>query len=311
MDLWQLNIFCKVVEQRSFSKAGKRARLSQPTVSSHIKDLENHFGCRLIDRLAKEAVPTKEGELLYHYAQRLIGLRDETEEALKQFKESVEGNLIVGGSTIPGGYLLPQLIAGFLRKFPKVYVSLRVGGTGKVTTDILSGKIELGVVGARISDNHLEQKVLLEDKMRLIVPRDHKWNNRRSIDLNMLLRERFIVRESGSGTLKSIQHNLQKSGYALEQFNIVSELGSTESVVQGIKNNIGLSIVSPIAVADELNTGTLKALRIKGLNLRRHFYLTRHIHRSLSPPGQAFMAYLTKGLADENPLQKFLEKTDH
>ena len=311
MDLWQLSIFCKVVEQRSFSKAGLLVHLSQPTVSSHIKDLENHFACRLIDRLAKEAVPTKEGKLLYHYAQRLISLRDETEDALRQFKESVEGNLIVGGSTIPGGYLLPQLIAGFLKKYPKVYVSLRVGGTGKVITDILTGKIELGVVGARISDNHLQQNVLLEDEMRLIVPRHHKWSKRRSINLTMLIRERFIVRESGSGTLKSIQQNIQDSGYSLKNFNIVSELGSTESVIQGVRNNIGLSIVSPIAVADELNSGGLKALRIEGLNLKRHFYLTRHKDRSLSPPGQAFMVYLSKRLADENPLRNFPENPDH
>ena len=299
MDLWQLNIFCNVVEQRSFSKAGKLVRLSQPTISSHIKDLENHFGCRLIDRLAKEAVPTKEGELLYHYAQRLIGLRDETEEALRQFKESVEGNLVIGGSTIPGGYVLPKIIGGYLRKYPKVYVSLRVGGTGRIVSDILSGKIELGVVGARISDHHLEQTVLLEDEMCLIIPRDHKWSDRDEIDLDELLREKFIVRESGSGTLKSFQNKLKESGYTLKRLNIVSELGSTESVVQGIKNGIGLSIVSPIAVADELNSGSLKALRISGLNLKRHFFLTRHKNRSLSPPGQAFSEYLTKMLTVE------------
>jgi DNA-binding transcriptional LysR family regulator len=309
MDLWQLNIYCKVVEQRSFSKAGKLAHLSQPTVSSHIKDLENHFGCRLIDRLAKEAVPTKEGELLYRYARRLIGLRDETEDALRRFKDSVEGNLLVGGSTIPGGYLLPQLIAGFLKKYPKVFVSLQIGGTGKVIADILSGKIELGVVGARISDHHLEQKVLLEDEMRLVVPRDHKWSNRGSIDLEMLLREPFIVRESGSGTLKSLEHNLQKSGHTFKHFNIVSELGSTESVVQGIKNMIGLSIVSPIAVADELNAGSLKALQIKGLNLKRYFYFTRHKHRSPSPPGEAFLTYLTKVLSSGNSREPTFKKS--
>ncbi len=76
MDLWQLKIFCNVVELKSFSKAGKTVHLSQPTVSSHIKDLENHFGCRLIDRLTREAVPTKAGELLYEYACKLIALRD-------------------------------------------------------------------------------------------------------------------------------------------------------------------------------------------------------------------------------------------
>ena len=301
MDLWQLNIFCKVVEQRSFSKAGKLVRLSQPTISSHIKDLENHFGCRLIDRLAKEAVPTKEGELLYHYAQRLIGLRDETEEALRKFKESVEGNLVIGGSTIPGGYVLPKIIGGYLKKYPKVYVSLQVAGTGQIVTDILSGKIELGVVGAHIPDHHLEQTVLLEDEMCLIIPHDHEWSRRDEIELDELLREKYIVRESGSGTLKSFQSKLRESGYTLKQLNIVSELGSTESVVQGIKNGIGLSIVSPIAVADELISGSLKALRIKGIDLKRHFFLTRHKHRSLSPPGQAFSRYLTNLFTVELP----------
>lgn len=307
MDLWQLNIFCKVIEQRSFSKAGKLAYLSQPTVSSHIKDLENHFGCRLIDRLSKEALPTKEGALLYQYAQRLISLRDETEDALRQFKDSVEGHLVIGGSTIPGGYLLPRLTADFLKTYPKTYVSLRVGGTGKIISDILSGEIEIAVVGARMSDNHLVQEELLEDEMFLIIPREHKWSHRRSVDLEMLLRERFIVRESGSGTLKSLQKNFEEKGLTLNHLNVVAELGSTESIVQGVIHNIGLSIVSPIAVAEELNSGTLQSLRINGLSLKRHFYLTRHKIRSLSPPGHAFMLYIEKRLAEKNHLQDFMD----
>lgn len=72
MDLWQLNIFCKVIELKSFSKAGGTAYLSQPTVSSHIRDLESYFGCRLIDRMSKEAVPTKAGQLVYAYAKNLL-----------------------------------------------------------------------------------------------------------------------------------------------------------------------------------------------------------------------------------------------
>ena len=79
MDLWQLNIFLKVIELKSFSKAGKAVHLSQPTISSHIKDLEDYLGCKLIDRMGKEAAPTKSGELLYSYAKKLINLKDETE----------------------------------------------------------------------------------------------------------------------------------------------------------------------------------------------------------------------------------------
>ncbi|MFZ0614773.1 MAG: selenium metabolism-associated LysR family transcriptional regulator [Desulfobacterales bacterium] len=300
MDLWQLTIFCKIVEQRSFSRAGKLVHLSQPTVSSHIKDLEAHFGCRLIDRLAKEAVPTKEGELLYHYALRLSALRDEAEEALSQFKSAVEGHLAVGGSTIPGGHILPRIAAGFLLKFPRVYLALKVASTGKIVSDICSGELELGVVGARTSDRRLEQQVLVKDEMRLIVPADHRWRNRKVIPVKMLLQERLIVRESGSGTLKSIEESLQKSAARLKDFHIVAEFGTTEAVVQAVKSKIGLSIVSRLAIIEHLAAGTLKALRIEGLDLERHFYLTHHKHRSLSPAGQAFAEYLLRTAAEES-----------
>jgi DNA-binding transcriptional LysR family regulator len=292
MDLWQLKIFCKVVELKSFSRAGESVHLSQPTVSSHIKDLENQLGCRLLNRLSKEAVPTKEGELLYQYALKLIALRDEAEAALSRFKDRISGHLVIGGSTIPGGYILPQLIARFLKKYPDVFFSLRVADTTQIVQDILVGELELGMVGASLTDRRIVQKVLLEDEMCLIVPVDHPWAAKQSVNLEMLSGERFIVRESGSGTLKSIRENLMAGGHGLEDFNIVSELGSTEAVVHGVKNRMGLSIISPVAVAEELQSGRLKALRINGLNLKRNFYLTHHKHRSLSPPAQAFAQFL-------------------
>jgi DNA-binding transcriptional LysR family regulator len=294
MDLWQLHIFCNVVEQRSFSKAGKIVHLSQPTVSTHIKDLENHFGCRLIDRLSKKADPTREGELLYQYAVKLIALRDEAETALALFKGTVKGTLVVGGSTIAGSYILPRVIGGFLKKYPNVFLSLKVRDTGEIIQDILAGELELGVVGARASGKQLNQTILLKDEMRLIVPVDHPWADKNSVSLEMLIQERLIIRESGSGTLKSIEENLRRNGHQIEEFNIVAELGSTQAAVEGIKNRIGLSIVSPVAVSEELQAGTLKALSISGLDLTRNFYLTRHNHRSLSPPAKAFAAYLTQ-----------------
>jgi DNA-binding transcriptional LysR family regulator len=113
MDLWQLHIFCRVVERKSFSRAAEIVHLSQPTVSSHIQDLEAHFGCRLIDRLARQVVPTQAGRLLYSYARRLLALRDETETAMAQHQGRLTGNLVIGGSTIPGGYLLPGVVGLF------------------------------------------------------------------------------------------------------------------------------------------------------------------------------------------------------
>ena len=297
MDLWQLHIFCKVVEQKSFSKAGKLVHLTQPTISSHIKELEAHFGCRLIDRLSKEAVPTREGQLLYEYALKLIALRDEIESSLSRFKEQISGSLKVGGSTIPGGYILPQVIGKFLQQHPDVYPAMRVSDTVDIVREILTGELEIGVVGARSTDGPIIQKKLLEDEMRLILPADHLWSRRSNVTLEMLLEERFIVREYGSGTLKSMIESLKVRGCSIEEFQVVAELGSTEAVVSGVKDGVGLSIISPIAISEELKAGSLKALPIKGINLKRSFYLTHHKHRSLSPPAQAFAQYLLETFA--------------
>jgi len=294
MDLWQLNIFCKVVELKGFSKAAKAVHLSQPTISSHIKDLENHFECQLIDRLDKKAVPTKAGELLYNYACKLISLRDETETAMAEFQGKIKGRLFIGGSTIPGGYILPRLIGAFTKDYPEVTISLSIGDTDQIIQDILSGVLEFGIVGAKTSDKKILQEKLIEDEMRLIVSADHKWSRKKSMNLTMMFQEPFIIRERGSGTLKSIQLSLLDKGYSSEDLNIIAEMGSTEAVIQGIKSKVGISILSTIAVAEELQAGTLKALTIKELNLKRSFYITRHRHRSASPLSKAFMEFLKK-----------------
>ncbi len=294
MDLWQLNVFCKVVEQKSFSRAGLAVHLSQPTVSSHIKDLEDHFGCVLIDRLGKEALPTKAGSLLYRYARKLLALRDETETAMSQLQGKIKGRLSIGGSTIPGGFILPRVIGEFSRKFPEVTVSMIVGDTEHILNEILSGELELGIVGAGTNSKKIVQQKFLDDDMRLIVPATHRWAGRKHVRLKELFEEPFIIREKGSGTLKSIKNSLGKKDFGIDDFKIVAEMGSTMSVIQGVKQHVGVSIVSEISVADDLNTGTLRALDVEGLNLKRSFYLTRHKMRSLSPLGEAFLMFLNE-----------------
>lgn len=296
MDLWHLHIFCKVVECRSFSRAGEAVHLSQPTVSSHIRDLEAHFSCRLIDRLAREAVPTKAGELLYDYARRLIALRQEAETALSCFQGTMKGRLKIGGSTIPGTYLIPRVIGSFKVRFPDVTISLIIGATDTIIEATLAGDLELGVVGATSDNQNIFQAPLIEDEMCLIIPADHPWSRKKKIEINQLMKAPFIVRERGSGTLKTIQQSLSRQAVQLDDFNVVAEMGSTEAVCQAVKCGVGVSIVSRMAVAEALKTGVLKALTIAGCPLQRHFYLTRHKYRSLSPIGNAFVGHINKAL---------------
>jgi DNA-binding transcriptional LysR family regulator len=292
MDLWQLNIFCRVVERRSFSKAAETVHLSQPTVSSHIKDLESHFGCPLIDRLSKEAAPTPAGRLLYGYALRLLALREEIQTAMAQYQGKTLGRLVLGGSTIPGGYLLPRMIGLFKKRFPQVALSLVVADTKRIIAGVLEGSLEFGVVGAESRDRDIRQEALVSDEMRLIIPAGHPWASKKKISLTLLLTEPYIAREQGSGTLQSIQERLVRLGHDAGELNIVAEMGSTEAIRQGIREGLGVSILSMLAVSDDLASGRLKALTVEGLDLTRRFFITRHRQRSLSPLAGAFIDFL-------------------
>ena len=294
MDLWRLQVFCRVVELRSFSRAAKAVCLSQPTVSSHIKDLENHFECRLVDRLGREVVPTNAGSLLYGYATKIIALKQETENTLAEFQGKIKGRLTIGGSTIPAGYILPPLLGRFKEDYPEVVVTLVQGDTQKIVRDTLEGKVELGIVGARAKEVQLVQKKIIDDQMFLITPPQHRWAAKRSVVMGDLVREPFIVREAGSGTRQSIDMVLHKSGHSLDALNVVAEMGSTEAVRQGIKAGLGISILSECAVAEELATCSLKKVKLRGVSFERAFYLTFHRHRTQSPLCQTFIKFLNR-----------------
>jgi DNA-binding transcriptional LysR family regulator len=298
MDIWHLKIFCKVIELRSFSKAGETVHISQPTVSTHIKQMEEYFNTRLVDRLARQALPTKAGELLYEYAHRLISLYEATETAMAEFTGKISGRLIIGGSTIPGGYLLPRLIGAFTKAYPGVRISLVVADTSEIIGKTLSGQIELGVVGACNGNKRLSQVALMDDIMQIVVPSDHRWAGSDAIPIDALVQEPFVVREAGSGTLRSLAQQLEPKGLSIANLNIIAELGSTEAIRQAIKNKIGISILSTIAVADDIQAGHLITFDVEGLDLKRSFYLTTHNQRSQSPLCRSFIDFLKRDISN-------------
>lgn len=315
MDLWQLKVFVNVVDHKSFSRAGDAIFLSQPTVSSHIKELEEHFGCRLIDRMGREALPTRAGELLYTYARKLLSLKDEAESAISAFIGHARGNLTFGGSTIPATYIIPGIIGAFNRQYPSISLSIMTGDTLEITTAIIEGEVEAGIVGAKVESPHLKQERLIEDEMKLIVPASHPWvkgektaaemesgteqatsasaeESPFEVELSRLFDEPFIGREKGSGTWESISRAMAHAGFNSDDLNVSARLGSNSAVIQGILNNAGISIVSTIAVRDYLDMGRLTAVAVKGVNLKRHFYLTTHKKRTLSPLAKLFINFL-------------------
>jgi len=294
MDLWQLHIFVSVVEKKSFSKASETINLSQPTVSTHIKELEEHFQCRLLDRLGKITEPTRAGRILYKYAKQMLALREETQSAMLDFLGHTKGKLIMGGSTIPAGYIFPKLMGAFKQIYPDVAISLTAGDTSQIIQAVKQGALELGVVGAKAEDPAIEQEKLVRDEMKLIVPAGHEWAGRDSVPGDQLFTQPFIAREQGSGTWKSILSSMDEAGFDSKALVPNVTMGNSVSVIQGVLSGVGISILSTIAVAEELRTGRLSALSVDGLNLTRHFYLTLSKKRTRSPICQKFIAFAKK-----------------
>jgi len=204
----------------------------------------------------------------------------------------VKGSLNLGGSTIPGAFVLPAIIGAFTARFPEVDVNLTIADTHQIIEAILCGDLEMGVVGAVSNHKSILQTHLVEDEMGLVVAADHRWSEKKRVTIKQLFTEPFIIREPGSGTLKSIQTSFSEAGLNFNALNVVARIGSTEAIRQGIKNRIGVSILSAIAVSDDVAAGKLKTLAIDGLNLKRAFYLTQHRQRSISPLCQAFIEFI-------------------
>src|SRR5262245_66123191 len=123
MDLRQLEIFARVAEFGSFSKAAESLHLTQPTVSEHIRTLEDEFGVRLLDRLGRGAAVTRAGALLLSYAQRMLALSREARQAMESFQGRMSGELLIGASTIPGEYVPPALTGPFKEKYPDISIT--------------------------------------------------------------------------------------------------------------------------------------------------------------------------------------------
>lgn len=292
-DLRQLEIFLKVVELGSFSKAGEAVHLAQASVSERIATLENMVGTKLLDRMGRAIAPTKAGELLYKHAQRLLELKKTASLEMQDFLGVKQGDVHIGASTIPGEYILPEVIGRFAKEYPFIRVALTVADSEEIESRVLHGDYEFGIIGRRSSSKKLLSHELWEDDLVLIVPSTHRWASRKEIKPEDLADEPFLLREAGSGTLWSMEENLQHAGVkGLGSLRVVARLGTSTAVKEGVKSGAGVSILSSRAADTELKAGMLKSLKIKGLSLSRHFYLIRDKRRTNSPLCRAFINFL-------------------
>lgn len=297
MDLHRLEVFCRVVELKSFTRAAEASFLSQPTVSEHLRSLEETLAVKLVDRLGREVLPTPAGRILYDYARRILRLRNEAAAAIANHGGRHGGHLWVGASTIPGTYLLPELIGRFKKRYPEVLVTIKIANSRQAAEQVIRGDCEFGVVGARWNEAVLEWEPLFADELTLVVRHDHPWAGRGEIEPAQLFEAPFIDRERESGTRKVMQEILQGHGLEVNKLRVIGEMGSTEAVRQSVKAGIGVAIISRRAIRDDLACGSLAEVAIKGVGFARPFYLVRRKKRQPSPIATLFLDFLKSNAA--------------
>ena len=294
MELRKLEVFCKVVELKSFTRAAEAVLLSQPTVSEHIRSLEEELSQKLIDRLGREAEPTPVGLILYKYATRILHLHQEAIESVEKYGGRLIGRIMIGSGTIPGTYILPQLIGRFRKQYSSIKATLSIAGSQFIAMEVLRGKLDIGIVGARWSEKGLEWHQVFSDRLALVVSARHPWAGRNTVRLHELQEEPFILREKGSGTRKVIDRILEDNGIPPASLKEVAEIGSTAAIKESVRAGIGISILSVKSVEQEVGCGELITIQIEGVQFERPFYLIKRKKRELSPVAAVFWEYLVK-----------------
>lgn len=293
LDLRKLEVFHWVAEFKSFSAAADHLSLRQPTISAHVRELEEKLGVKLFNRVGAKITPTPVGQVLFNQAKRLLELKRDALASLDQFHGRLRGELLIGGSNIPGEYILPRKLANFVQNYPEVKPVLRIGDSAGIVQAVLNGEVEIGFVGFKGEDRRVAFQKIWKDQMVLAVPKDHPWARLKAIDLNDLRKEGFISREGGSGTLRSFRRLVARKGYEPEKvLRVIMELGSTEAIKEALVAGYGVSILSRTSIQREIRDGFLKEVPIRGLQLERDFYQIIHRQRVLSPVSQAFIQFL-------------------
>lgn len=282
IDLERLRVFIYAAENLSFSEAAKRMHLTQPTVSHHIKALEQSLGVELFDRSGKGIRLTEGGRLLLPWAHKLVRQAIEVQDMMASFDEEVAGLLRIACSTTTGKYILPQLAARFCQRYANIHVSILACRPQHVMPRLLEEEANLAVVSSYdLCGNGLECQEFFRDAITLIVPRGHPWAFRQQIEPADLLEERIIVREPTSGTRRVLQTELAKHDITEDHLNIFLELGNAEAIVRTVQAGFGVSFVSNLAADWALELGRVVAIPVSGLQLQRAIYMVR---RKLEKP---------------------------
>ncbi|HXZ04566.1 MAG TPA: LysR substrate-binding domain-containing protein [Ktedonobacteraceae bacterium] len=288
----QLRVFCTVARLLSYTRASEELGCQQPTASALVAELERTTQLTLLEQRGKHITLTNEGRELYSHAQQVIAAADEAWLAMAERRGSlttVSRPLRVAADTTVGTYVLPRLLGVYHRLYPNVAFQLTVANRSAVRASLLSGEVDLVIAGRPPEVDGLETEPFLPNPLVVVSSPEHFLVEQSQIPLARLAEEMFLLREEGSGTRAAVEELFEIAGLPLK---VGMVLGHVEAIKRAVAANLGVSVISALAVKREVQYGTLTILNVEQFPIRRRWYIARLSSYPLTTIADEFITFL-------------------
>lgn len=299
MKLEYIRSFIGVVNYKSFSLAAKYLFLSQPTISAHIKRLEEELGVQLLVRSTKDVILSEEGLTFYPYAVQLLETEKEALSRLNKEDQPERGTVTVATSSVPGNYIFPGFLAYFQNMNERISFRVLEGDSEDVLQKVMHFEAELGMGGIKSTNGKVHCETLFEDEIILITPNKEKYRNLNgSFPISLLKKELFITRETGSGT-KTVTDNIERElKLNVQSLRAAAQFESAEMVRRAVEAGTGVAFISQIAARESLENKKVLEFRFPEVYAKRLLYLVYHKERVLSPAAKNVIRHLREYCAE-------------
>jgi DNA-binding transcriptional LysR family regulator len=291
MEFKHLRTFVEVVRTGSFTDAAENLFLSQPTVSQHIRQLEEELGTRLVMRTTRRIEITALGEELASYAEDILALREKMYANCSGKGHSI---LSISASTIPSAYILPSVLKQFGKEHPEVYFSIHQSDSAGTERGVLEGLFDLGLTGRSPESEALEAEPFCSDEMVLITPvsRYYLEMKERHASVRELLDQPIILREEGSGSLKAADRYLAGEKIDQSSLHVVARINDQEAIKNMVAGGVGISFLSSRAAMEFVEAKRVLSFHLPPGTAVRQFYILQRKGDIPSPLRKEFIRFL-------------------
>ncbi|NBO65945.1 MAG: LysR family transcriptional regulator [Acidobacteria bacterium] len=286
MEFGQLEIFISIADEKSFSRAAEKMLRTQPALSIAIKRLEEELGEPLFDRSSRSGMLTEAGKILYSYAQRLINLRQEAQEAVAELREMYRGRLIIGANESTSYYLLPQLLLEYRRQYPLIRIEVHRSVSERIPLDVLERKLDFGFLSYDPQQAGLESLEINRDDLVLVVPPGHPLAGKGQVSVRELGGYQFVAHNAKSPSRDRIFELFRQNHTPL---NICVELSTLETIKDFVLLGVGIAILPRLSVSTEIETRRLVHIPVRGMRIEKTLRLVFRRESNLSHAAKSFL----------------------